>query len=229
MSDTTRDALLGGRVMLEQPRARGLRAGLDAVLLAAAVPARAGDRVVEGGCGSGAAFLCLAARIAGISVTAVERDPAVAALAQANAVANGCAATIIEGDVAARGIGGRAGPARHGFANPPYWPGGTAPPDSLRAQATHEHGAALDDWAAFLSAAIEVGGSVTMILPAARFDAGAAALRAAGFGGVSLLPLAPRVGVAAKRVLLQATRGGRGPARVLPPFNVHGADGSFTA
>ena len=55
----TEDRLLGGRVTLLQPQG-GLRAGHDAVLLAAAVPARPGDRVLELGCGSGAAFLCLA-------------------------------------------------------------------------------------------------------------------------------------------------------------------------
>ena len=229
MSETTRDALLGGRVVLEQPRARGLRAGLDAVLLAAAVPARPGDHVIEAGCGTGAAFLCLAARIPGITITAVEREAPLVALAQANARGNGCTAVVVQGDVATRGLGGRIGPAQHGFANPPYWPGGTAPPDDLRAQATHEHGAALEDWAAFLAAAIEVGGSATLILPAARFDAGIAALRGAGFGGLTLLPLAPRDGVAAKRVVIQGRRGGRSPARVLPPFALHGPDGAFTA
>ncbi len=229
MSETTRDALLGGRVVLEQPRARGLRAGLDAVLLAAAVPARPGDHVIEAGCGTGAAFLCLAARIPGITVTALEREAPLVALAQANARGNDCAASVVQGDVAARGLGGRIGPAQHGFANPPYWPGGTAPPDGLRAHATHEHGAGLEEWAAFLAAAVAFGGSATLILPAARFDAGIAALRASGFGGLTLRPLAPREGVAAKRVLVQGRRGSRSPAQVLPPFTLHGPDGAFTA
>lgn len=229
MIETTRDALLGGRVMLDQPRARGLRAGLDAVLLAAAIPARPGDRVIEAGCGSGAAFLCLSARISGVDILALEREPEMAALATANAQANGCVATIVEGDVADRALGGRLGAFRHGFANPPYWPGGTVPPEALRASATHEHGAALADWARFLAAAICIGGTATLILPTARFDAGIAALRGAGFGSLCLLPLAPRERVAAKRVLLQGRRGGRGPARVLPPFTLHGADHAFTA
>lgn len=229
MSETTHDTLLGGRVLLEQPRARGLRAGLDAVLLAAAVPARAGERVVEAGCGSGAGFLCLATRIPGLRVVAVEREASLAALADANARGNGVAAEVVRGDVAERGLGSRLGPVRHGFANPPYWPGGTAPPETLRARATHEQGAALEDWAAFLAAAIEVGGTATLILPAARFDAGVSALRGSGFGALTLLPLAPRAGMPAKRVLVQGRRGGRGPARVLPPFTLHGADGAFTA
>lgn len=228
MNDTTEDGLLGGRVRLTQPRARGLRAGLDAVLLAAAVPARGGEAVIEAGCGSGAAFLCLAARTPGIRVAAVEREPAMAALAAQNAEANGVLVRVAIGDVADTALARALGPLRHGFANPPYWPGGTAPPEALRAAATHERGAGLDAWARFLAAAVVAGGTATLILPAARFDAGAAALRKAGFGSLTLLPLAPRAGEAAKRVLLQGRREGRGPARVLPPFVLHAADGHFT-
>ena len=82
--DLTEDSLLGGRVRLRQPQV-GLRAGHDAVLLAAAVPARPGERVLELGCGSGAAFLCLAARVPDLDIVAVEREPALAALARDNA------------------------------------------------------------------------------------------------------------------------------------------------
>ena len=97
----TEDRLLGGRVTLLQPQG-GLRAGHDAVLLAAAVPARAGDRVLELGCGSGAAFLCLAARVPDLTILAVEREPGLASLARQNAERNGLAGrvTVIEGDVA---------------------------------------------------------------------------------------------------------------------------------
>jgi tRNA1(Val) A37 N6-methylase TrmN6 len=226
--ETTEDRLLGGRVLLRQP-VRGFRAGLDAVLLAAFVPARKGQRVIEAGCGSGAAFLCLAARVPGLDVVAVEREPAMAALAETNAAANCVAAAVMQADVGdiatARGMP----PCDHAFANPPYWPGGTPPPGAIRRAATHEQGAALADWARFLAATLRAGGTVSLVLPAARFDAGAAALRAAGCGAITLLPVAPREGQAAKRVLLRGRRGGRGPARILPPLILHALDGSFTA
>nr|WP_209442259.1 methyltransferase domain-containing protein [Neoroseomonas oryzicola] len=220
--------LLGGRVRLRQP-AQGFRAGLDAVLLAAFVPARPGDRVLEAGCGSGAAFLCLAARVPGLEVTAVEREPAMAALARENAAANGVAATVEDGDVADVALARRLGPVEHAFANPPYWPGGTPPPGAIRRAATHEGASGLDAWARFLAAALKDGGTASLVLPAARFDAGVAALRDAGCGATTLLPLAPRAGQAAKRVLIRARRGGRGPATLLPPFVLHEADGRFTA
>ena len=54
--------LLGGRVKLRQPVA-GYRVAIDPVFLAAAVPATAGDRILDIGCGAGAASVCLAARV----------------------------------------------------------------------------------------------------------------------------------------------------------------------
>jgi tRNA1(Val) A37 N6-methylase TrmN6 len=225
----TEDSLLGGRVRLRQPEA-GLRAGHDAVLLAAAVPAKPGQRVLELGCGSGAAFLCLAARVPELAIVAVEREPALAALARENAALNGLAdrVTVIEGDVADPALRRALPRCDHGFANPPFWEGGSAPPVALRRAATHEGEAGLAAWAACLGAALTHRGSATLILPAARFADGFAALAAAGIGSPALLPLWPREGVAAKRVLVAGRQGGRGPGRVLPGLVLHG-DGAATA
>lgn len=229
----TEDRLLGGRVLLRQPR-RGLRAGLDAVLLAAGVPALPGQRVLEAGCGSGAGFLCLAARVRGLAILAVERDPGLAALARANAAANGLAGRVevIEGDVRDAALARRLPSCDHAFANPPFWPGGTAPPEALRRAATHGDpslaDATLADWARFLAAPLARRGSLSLILPAARLDAAMAALASAECGGTRLSPFWPRAGLPAKRVLLQARRGGRGPARIDPGLVLHDAAG-FTA
>jgi tRNA1(Val) A37 N6-methylase TrmN6 len=228
VSATTDDALLDGRVRLRQP-ARGFRAGLDAVLLAAFVPARSGERVLEAGCGSGAAFLCLAARVPGLRIAAVEREASMAALARDNAAANAADAVVTEGDVADRTLARRLGPVDQALANPPYWPDGTPPPGAIRRAATHESGAGLDTWLGFLVAALRDRGRVSLILPAARFDAGIAALRGAGCGSVTLLPVAARAGQPAKRVLIRARRSGRAPARLLSPLVLHDTDGAFTA
>lgn len=234
------DRLLGGRVLLRQPRRSGLRAGLDAVLLAAAVPCRGGDTVLEAGCGGGAAFLCLAARVPGLRVVAVERDPALAALARDNAAANGMAdrVEVIEADVADPALPRALPRCDHAFANPPYWPAGTVPPEARRGAATHAADATAPDleaWARLLAASLAVGrrgggATATLVLPAARFHDGLAALRTAGCGAPALLPLWPRAGRAAKRVLVQAIRGARGPARLPPGLVLHaeGPDGGFT-
>ena len=221
----TEDTLLGGRVRLLQPRA-GLRAGHDAVLLAAAVPAAPGDIVLELGCGSGAVFLCLAARVPGLTIVAVERDPGLAALARGNAALNGLAesVTVIEGDVADPALRRTLPACSHGFANPPFWPAGTAPPTPLRSAATHAEGG-LADWTECLASSVRQRGSATLILPAARFPDGLVALTRSGFGSPALLPLRARAGMEAKRVLLAARVGGRGPGRVLPGLVLHAGDG----
>jgi tRNA1(Val) A37 N6-methylase TrmN6 len=225
--DFTEDRLLNGRVALRQPR-QGFRAGLDAVLLAAFVPAKPGETVLEAGPGSGAAFLCLAARVPGLAIRAVEREAAMAALARENAARAGIDARIEQGDVADLALARALGPVAHGFANPPYWPGGTPPPGAIRRAATHEAGPGLTDWVRFLAAAIAPRGSLSLILPAARFDAAVAALCEVGFGAVEMLPLWPRAGVAAKRVLIRARKGARGPAKILSGLVLHEADGRFT-
>ena len=65
MTELTRDAFLGGRLHLWQP-VNGYRAGVDPVLLAASVNARAGQAVLELGCGGGTAMLCLGKRVSGL-------------------------------------------------------------------------------------------------------------------------------------------------------------------
>jgi len=221
VTETTQDLLLGGRVRLEQP-AEGLRAAIDAVLLAAAIPARAPEAVLELGCGTGAALLCLAARVPGLALHGVELDAGLAEMARRNAA--GLGASIVAGD-----IRGALPECRHAFATPPYWPGGSASPIALRRNAAHEAEAGLEDWAGALARGLVRRGMASMILPAARFGQAAAALRGAGCGSLTMLPLWPRTGVAAKRVILQAIKGGRGPDRILPGLVLHAADGSFTA
>jgi tRNA1(Val) A37 N6-methylase TrmN6 len=120
--DTTEDAVLDGRVRLVQP-ARGYRAGVDAALLAAACDAGAGQRVIEPGCGAGAALLAAAARRPGARFVGVERDPAALALAQANIAQNGLQGRVeaAPGDVAEgfRALGLE--PFDAAQANPPFF------------------------------------------------------------------------------------------------------------
>ena len=102
----TEDRLLGGRVLYRQPR-EGFRAAIDPVLLAAAIPAWAGEHVLEGGTGAGAALLCLAARVPGITGLGIDRDPALVLVARANAAANSRhGLDFVAGDLAASPLGG---------------------------------------------------------------------------------------------------------------------------
>ncbi|SHJ43121.1 tRNA1(Val) A37 N6-methylase TrmN6 [Roseomonas rosea] len=218
--------LLGGLVRLRQPE-QGLRAGLDAVMLAASVPARPGQQVLDAGCGPGGVFLCVLARCPGARVVAVERDPELAALARQNAALNGWAdrAEVLEGDIADPALRARLPRCDHAVSNPPYWPGGTPPPARLRAGATHGGDIGLGPWAALLAGVLGRTGRASFVLPAARLEEGISALREAGLGGTEILPLWPRRGRPAKRVLLRARRAPRAPSVILPGLVLHNAQG----
>jgi tRNA1(Val) A37 N6-methylase TrmN6 len=223
------DSLLDGRVKIAQP-ADGYRVAIDAVLLAAAVDAGPGQHVLDLGCGVGSAALCLAWRQPYVSVLGLDREPAFLACAAANAVTNGMETRVsfLGGDVLDPPPSARAA-FDHVMLNPPYLKAGTATVSAhpLKAAATAEGAATLPDWIACASGALKPRGVLTMIHRADRLGDCLAALR--GFGGVTVLPIHPKVGVGAKRILIQANAGSREPMLVLPGFVLHEADGRFTA
>jgi tRNA1(Val) A37 N6-methylase TrmN6 len=229
MNDVTEDTLLGGRVRLFQPR-DGYRAAIDPVLLAAAVPARAGQSVLDVGSGTGAAGLCLAARIPGIVLTGIERDGAALALARRGAEATGVAAEWIEADVLAPPATVASRQFDHVISNPPYRSAerGQRSPNPAR-DAAHSIGDAdFDAWLAFCAARVRGKGTLSLVLPAGE---AARAIAAIGrkLGGVTIIPLWPKRGAEARRVILQARRGGQAPSRVLPGLVLHEEDGGYTA
>lgn len=218
--------LLGGRVRYAQ-LTTGHRTGIEPVLLAASVPARAGQRVLEGGTGAGAGVLCLSHRVPGVLAVGLELEPELADLARANAVANGFTEIAIEtADIAQWRAAGRFD---HAFANPPWHGAGTRSPDGLREGARREEADGIALWAARLAAALRAGGTLTLVLPAGRLAEGMAALTQAGCGAHTVFPLWPRAGGAAKLVLLRGIRLGRGPCRVLPGLVLHEGRGFSAA
>jgi tRNA1(Val) A37 N6-methylase TrmN6 len=222
----TEGHLLGGRVRYAQPR-DGFRSGIEPVLLAAAVPARPGERVLEVGSGAGAALLCLAARVGGIRGVGVERDPALAVIAAGNAAANGWDdLAFVAADIAdCPDIG----LFDHACANPPYHPAtGTASPDTARDAARRARPDLFAIWAASMGQCLRSRGTVTWIVAAAVLPACVMALTAAGCPPTVLLPLWPRAGQAAKLVLLHAVKGGRSRFRVAPGLVLHAGSNGYT-
>lgn len=223
---TTEGTLLAGRLRYRQP-ADGYRTGIEPVLLAACVPARPGERVVEGGAGAGAGLMCVAARVPGVRGTAVELDAGMSELAQANFAANGFEdLAVLHGDVTRIDLGA----ADHAMANPP-WFSGLGTPSKLPGRQRAKHGTPrlASAWVQALAAGLRRRGTLTLALPAAGVPDGLAALAAAGCGSPVLLPLWPHMGQAAKLVLLQASRGGAGAFRLAPGLVLHEADGRYTA
>jgi tRNA1Val (adenine37-N6)-methyltransferase len=217
------DRFLDGRLIVHQPET-GFRSGLDAVMLAATVPARAGDSVLELGSGAGVASLCLAARVPGCTITGLEIDPALADIATGNAHAN-------ELDVRFAAADAFDPPAEfkrdytHVFCNPPFHgDDGASSPDAGRALALRDKGR-LGDWLARGLKRTVSNGSFTTILRADRLGEALASLPAQG---VRIFPLWPKQGVAAKRVILSVRKDSRAPLELLSGLVLHEADGTYT-
>ena len=206
---------------------RGFRSGIEPVLLAAAIPARSGQRVLEAGTGAGAALLCLHARVPGLAGVGVERDPGLAGLARANAAANGFGGLIfLAADIAARPA---PGVFDHAFANPPYHaPTGT--PSALAARETAKRAQAglFALWAASLGAALRPRGTLTLIVPASALPECLTAMHAARCPAAVLLPLWPKPDWPAKLVLLRGVKDGRGAMKLCPGLVLHVETGGFT-
>lgn len=218
--------LLGGRVRHEQP-AEGHRTGIEPVLLAASVPARAGEAVLEGGSGAGAGLLCLAARVPGVSGVGVEIDPALVVLAADNAAANGFdRLRFVAADLGAWAADQRFD---HAMANPPWHePAGTASPDAGKDLARRARDGLFEAWAQALARPLRHRGTLTFVVGSAHVPAVLDAFKAANCGSLAVMPLWPRAGVAAKLVLVRGVRGGRGAFRLLPGVVLHAASGGFT-
>lgn len=215
------DAFLGGRLKVAQPR-HGYRAGIDPVLLAAAVPARAGETVLDLGCGAGVAALCMAARVPGVILAGLEMQAGYADLARRNAAHNGVAMEVVTGDVAAMPEGLRQRQFDHVIANPPYFDrsAGTRASDAGRESALGE-GTPLALWVAAALRRCRPGGHVCVIHRAERLAELLGAMR----GSIEVLPLIPRRGRAARLVLVRARKGGRAALKLCDGWLLH--DGAY--
>jgi tRNA1(Val) A37 N6-methylase TrmN6 len=224
------DRFLDGRVSVLQP-ANHARAGIDAVFLAAAVPARAGERALELGAGAGAASLCLAWRVAGLAVEGLELQADLVALAGESAILNRLDDRVrfVVGDLR-DGHGKRGAGFDHVLMNPPYYELGTTRPSPVpgRALAHAELAGGLADWVSAGLAALRPGGTLTLIHTAARLDRALSLLEGRA-GAVAVFPLWPAPGRPARRVLVRARKASSAPFQLLPGLILHDRDGDFTA
>ena len=228
--ELTQDHLLNRRVILSQPKT-GYRAGSDAILLAAAVPALAGQTVLDAGAGVGAVALCLAIRVENVTVRGLERQAELTELAADNAAANGLAdrVNVLCGDIHQPPEEITRAVFDHTVCNPPFHPVGRASPSPDRSKAlAHSEGETpLSKWLSFCLRRTRPGGTVTMIHRASRLHDILAGWKD-GAGDVVIIPLWPKAGRPARRIIVQARVGGKGPMVLHPGLQLHQYNGTDT-
>jgi tRNA1(Val) A37 N6-methylase TrmN6 len=224
ISDITEDALLGGRITVRQPK-RGYRVNVDTLLLAAAVEANEGARLMEAGCGVGAASLAVAARATRTFVLGVERDANMAAIARENVAANamGARVEIVTGDALDKSANW--GVFDGVFFNPPFDAEGDG-----RAPAESRRDAYITDvpvgrWVAALADRLKGGAALTLIHRAHKLHEILAAIDGR-LGGAEVAPVHARAHDAAHRVLVRARKGSRAHLRILPGLVLNPQNGA---
>ena len=216
--EVTQDSFLGGSLEILQPR-KGYRAGMDAVLLGAAIPAEAGQHVLDVGCGVGTAGLCLARRVAGVQVTGIELQPEIHALAIQNAANNGLKDrfSFVCGDVTNKG---QVLPARyfdHVISNPPY----IAEASGRRSFREHadlskrESDVELTEWIEAMLYWVKERGCITIIHRADRLHEIIDLLNPR-VGALRVCPVWPKKGRNANRVVVQGRREAKAGLTLLP-------------
>jgi tRNA1(Val) A37 N6-methylase TrmN6 len=219
--------LLDKRLALRQPEG-GFRPGLDSVMLAAACPAKAGDHILDLGCGVGSAGLCVLSRVDGTRLSGLDVQGEYIALAEDNAALNdmaertrfltGCISQFSETKF------------DHIICNPPFMEAGThsPSPDESRAKANgHDGDATLEDWVKAAFNALKSGGSFTIIHRADMSDKIILAL-GKSFGATEIIPLWPKAGRPAKRVIIRTIKHRKSPATIHAGLILHQENGEYT-
>jgi tRNA1(Val) A37 N6-methylase TrmN6 len=227
------DRLFDGRLILHQPPS-GHRIGTDAVLLAAAAPPLTQGLIVDVGAGAGAVGLALAQINSRAQAVLLEKNPRAAAFARQNVAANGLAARtrVVEADlfdIFSRKVEGLVEAADLVVTNPPFLKAGEsrASPDSDRAMAHVLDAGGIEKWLRASLALLRPGGVFALIHRADALDAVLAAL-SGRLGGLEILPVFPKQGEKAVRLILRGRKGAKTPLALLPGLVLHGEDGRFT-
>lgn len=225
MKQSSIDQFLGGRIIVRQPL-EGFRSGLDAVMVAASVPAGKGDEILELGSGVGVASLCIAARVEGCRISGVELVPELVEAACANVAANRMEARVCfeQGDVfQAAHVQRRQ--FDHVFCNPPFYGSEGIPSRSRERVLALDDAGRFCDWLGEGLRRVREGGTLTAIVPPDRLSD---VLRTLPPRGVAILPLWPRAKSPAKRLIVQTVKNSRAPLLVLPGLVLHDEVGRYT-
>jgi tRNA1(Val) A37 N6-methylase TrmN6 len=231
--------LLDGRVVCLQTK-NGYRAAIDPVFLAAAIDANGGDRVLDVGSGTGAASLCLAARVQGVEITGIEIQPEYAEMARKSAVLTGVENQInfITADLRTLPKSGNLCEFDHVMTNPPYIVAGQGrlPPDKTKAQATFESNVALDQWISHCLRMTRSRGIFTIIHRADRLEHIMASISGI-LGNIVVFPLWPsqvsrdkNTPISANRIIISGRKGVKSPGVLSSGITLHeGKNGRYTS
>lgn len=231
----TLDAFHRGDFWLVQPKGAGHRAGVDAMMLAAAVPSAFVGRLADFGAGAGAAGLAVASRCRKATVVLVENSAEMADFARLtldhpkNEHLHGCA-SVLAADVTLTGrTREKAGLADGSFdfviMNPPFNAARDRPtPDALKQKAHVMEDGLFEGWIRSAAAVTKPRGGLAIIARPVSLAPILAAL-SGRFGSAEIMPVHARADTPAIRIVVRAKRASRGALTLKPPLILHDGPG----
>ena len=226
---TTLDGILNRRVLLEQP-AKGYRVAIDTVFLAAAVPAQAGDKILDLGCGVGGAMLSVACRVPQITGTGLEIQPDLVELCQRNISRNSFASglKVLQADLS------HLPPVLqacfdHALMNPPYHEEAKhdASANAIKRTANTEKEGDLAVWIDAATLALKQTGTLTIIHRADRQEEIIRLLQT-NYGNLEVICLRPKANTEAKRVIIRAYKYTPYTIHTHTPLILHKPEGGYS-
>ena len=219
MKEFTKDAFLGGRIQVLQPKV-GFRSSMEAVFLAASVPAMKNQTILELGCGAGVVLMCLNHRVPNLSLYGVEIQKKYADLAQINLDQNSNVRTY-HSDIQDLPLEIKNKNFDHIITNPPFYKKNAGTRSaildkdlSLREQLN------LNEWVKISAKRLRPGGMFTIIVGTERLpDIINEAINY--FGNIRVKPISSRINESSNRVIIQMTKGVNGVFSLQSPLIVH--------
>ncbi|MDI2090725.1 tRNA1(Val) (adenine(37)-N6)-methyltransferase [Commensalibacter oyaizuii] len=233
--NTSDGTLLEGKIFYRQYQ-EGYRTALEPILMAASIPAKSGQTVIEGGCGAGAGLMCLNHRVPEITGIGFEKHPEMITLANENFMLNKMP------NLKAIEVTLPKLPKRpfsflpkgqehvdHVFANPPWHPHNTCrSPNSKKDLAKRLPKGFLAEWIYALTRPLRQGGTLTLALSASLYAEASATMHHYKLGSIILFPLWPKINRPPRIILLQGRMGSTGGGHISPGLILHNDSGDFT-
>ncbi len=227
----TIDVFHRGGFVLVQPARGAHRAGMDALVLAAALPAGFSGAVADFGAGAGGVGLAVANRCADARVTLVELSLEMADFARrtldhpVNASAGGRLSVLIADAGAPASARAAAGLADRSFdavvMNPPFnATEDRASPNAARRLAHVAEDGLLDRWLRSAAAVLRPRGLLALIARPSSLAEILSALERR-FGAIEIVPVHPTAERPAIRIVVRARLGSRAATSLAPPLVLH--------
>ena len=219
LEQTTLDGFLGDRVSILQPM-HGFRSSMDAVFLAASIPAQKTQKILELGCGVGVVLMCLGARVNDLQLNGVEIQESYANLAQKNAQANS-KANIYCCDIQNLPQELKEVNFDHVISNPPfYYDDKGTHSKNIGKNVSLREKLNLAEWVKISSKRLKQGGVATLLVGAERLP-DILSESTKYFGNIKVKPICSRSDSQANRVIIQMEKGAKGTFSLLPSLVVH--------